>query len=118
MDRTRKPNNFILWLLILVNVPGILSYMFFASWFWIPQGQEGSFHDARDDLFWGLLAFPFLAVCTLVNFLTSRSVSINSLYYRDFRQIGLWLLIVVVWFGAVKYDLGRHFADTGITNQN
>ncbi len=117
MDRIRKSKNFVLWLLILVNLPGILSYIFFASWLWVPAGQGGPFHDLRDDLLWGLLAFPFLAICTLVNFIMSRSVLIHLFLYRDFRQISLWLLIVVAWFGAVRYDLGRHFDSGGMANE-
>jgi hypothetical protein len=117
MDRFRKSKNFIFWLLILVNVPGIVLYIFFASWLWIPPGQEGPYHDARGDLLWGLAVFPFLAVCTLVNFIASRSVLIHLFLYREFRLFSLWLFIVAVWFGAVKYDLARHFADDHFIKQ-
>ena len=51
--------------------------------------------------------FPFLAVCTLINLIMSRSVLIHLLLYRDYRLFSLWLFIVVIWFGTVKYDLRR-----------
>jgi hypothetical protein len=117
MDRFRKSNKFILWLLILVNAPGLVAYIFFASWLWIAPGQEGPYHDARSDLLWGLLVFPFLAICTLVNLITSRSVLVHFFLYRDYRLFLLWLVIAVIWVGAVKYDLGRHFADDRLLRQ-
>ena len=117
MDRFRKSKNFIVWLLVLVNVPGIVLYILFGSWLWIPLGQEGPYHDARGDLLWGLAVFPFLATCTLINLIMSRSILIYLFLYRDFRLFSLWLTIVIIWFGAVKYDLGRHFADSSMTNQ-
>ena len=61
--------------------------------------------------------FPFLAICTLVNFIMSRSVLIQLFLYRDYRLFSLWLFIVVIWFGTVKYDLVRHFADDHVTKQ-
>jgi hypothetical protein len=117
MCRFRKSRNFIFWLLIVVNVPGIASYIFLASWLWTPPGQEGPYHDARGELLWGVGVFPFLAICSLVNFIASRSVLIHLFLYRDYRLFSLWLFIVVIWFGAVKYDLGRHFADDHVTKQ-
>ena len=117
MDRFRKSKSFIFWLLVLVNLPGIVSYIFFASWLWIPPGQEGPYHDARGDLLWGLAVFPFFAICTLINFIMARTVLIHLFLYRDYRLFSLWLFIVVIWFGSVKYDLVRHFANSSITNQ-
>src|SRR6185312_8943347 len=77
MDRFRRSKNFIPWFLILVNAPGLIAYIFFASGLWIPPGQEGLPHDARGDLLWGLAVFPFLAVCTLINLIMSRPVLIH-----------------------------------------
>jgi hypothetical protein len=117
MDRFRRSKNFIFWLLILVNALGLIAYIFFASWLWVAPGQEGPYHDARSDLLWGLLVFPLLAVCTLVNLITSRSVLMHLFLYRDYRLFSLWLVIAIVWFGAVKCDLGRHFADDHLPRQ-
>jgi len=47
----------------------------------------------------------------------SRSVLIHLFLYRDYRLFSLWLFIVVIWFGTVKYDLGRHFADDRLPRQ-
>jgi hypothetical protein len=69
--------------LIAVNVPGIAIFLFFASWVWAPPGQEGLYYDAGDSIGWTLLAFPFLAICTLFNFIASRSVLIRLFYHRD-----------------------------------
>lgn len=69
------------------------------------------------DLLWGLAVFPFLAVCTLINLMLSRSILIHLFLYRDYRLFSLWLFIVVIWFGTVKYDLGRHFGDDPLPRQ-
>jgi len=65
-----------------------------------------------------LLAFPFVAVCTLINIVLSITVLIRLLYFRDWRPILLWLAIVVVWFSAFKYDAGRHFDGSRMSAQD
>jgi hypothetical protein len=104
--------------LIAVNVPGIAFFLFFASWVWAPPGQEGLYYDAGDSIGWTLLAFPFLAICTLINFIISRSVLIRIFYYRDWRPFLLWLVIVMAWFSVFKYDSGRHFDGSRISAQD
>jgi hypothetical protein len=104
--------------LIALNVPGIALFLFFASLVWAPPGQEGLYYDAGDSIGWTLLAFPFLAICTLINFIVSRSVLIRLFYYRDWKPFLLWLLIVVAWFSAFKYDSGRHFDGTRMSAQD
>jgi hypothetical protein len=104
--------------LIAVNVPGIALFLFFASWVWAPLGQQGLYYDAGDSIGWTLLAFPFLAICTLINLIISRSVLIRLFYYRDWRPFLLWLIIVAVWFSAFKYDSGRHFDGSRMSPQD
>jgi len=116
MDRIHNSTNLSLWLLIAVNAPGIGLFLYFASWIWAPRGQEGLYYDAGDSISRTLLAFPFLAICTLFNIIISRSVFIGLFYYREFRQFALWLTLIMIWFGAVKYDLGRHFDGSRMTN--
>ena len=41
MDRIHNSTNLSLWLLIAVNAPGIGLFLYFASWIWVPRGQEG-----------------------------------------------------------------------------
>jgi hypothetical protein len=107
---TRIPRSTSLsWALVAVNVPGIVLFLYFASWVWAPPGQEGLYYDAGDSIAWGLLAFPFLAICAIINFIMSRSVLIHLFYYLDWRPFVLLLVIAVVWFSAFKYDSGRHF---------
>ena len=104
--------------LIAVNVPGIAIFLFFASWVWAPPGQEGLYYDAGDSIGWTLLAFPFLAICTLFNFIASRSVLIRLFYHRDWMPFLLWLVIVAAWFSAFKYDGGRHFDGSRMSAQD
>jgi hypothetical protein len=118
VDRFRKSRNFTLWLLISVNVSGLALFLYFASWVWAPRGQEGSYYEAGDSISWMLLAFPFLAICTLINLVTSRSVFVHLFLYRDWRLFSLWLAIVLVWFGAFNYDSGRHFDGSRMSNQD
>jgi hypothetical protein len=118
MDRFRKSRNSIFWILLVVNVPGILLFLYFASGIWTPPGQEGLYYDAGDSVAWTLTAFPLLAVSTLINLIMSRSVLIHLFSYRDWRLFSLWLVIVIVWFGVYKYDSGRHFDGSRMSIQD
>jgi hypothetical protein len=101
-----------------MNIPGIAFFLYFASWVWAPRGQEGLYYDAGDSVSWTLLALPFLALCTLMNFILSRTVLIHLFSYRDWRLFSFWLAIVIVWFGAYKYDSGRHFDGSRMSIQD
>jgi hypothetical protein len=72
MDRLKKSRSKITWILLLVNIPGIIFFLHFASEVWAPLGQEGLCYDAGDSVGWTLTAFPLLAVCTLTSFLGVR----------------------------------------------
>jgi hypothetical protein len=117
MDRLRKSRAFALWILIVANVPGVFLFLYFASRVWAPPGQEEAYRDFAVALSWALSAFPFLAICTLINFILSRSVLIHFFYYKDWRLILTWLTIVVVWSCAYAYDYGRRFAVSQISNE-
>jgi hypothetical protein len=106
------------WMLIAANVAGVALFLYFASWVWAPLGQEGLYYDAGDSVAWGLLAFPFLAICSLINFIASRSVLIQLFYYRNWRPFLVWLVIVAVWVSAFKYDSGRHFDGSRMSAQD
>lgn len=105
------------WALVAVNVPGIALFLYFASWVWAPPGQEGLYYDAGDSIGWTLLAFPFLAICTLINFILSKSVLISFFYYKDWRPLVLLVMTIIVWFAAFKYDSGRHFDGSRMSAQ-
>jgi hypothetical protein len=109
VERAHKSSNFRLWLLISANVPGLALFLYFASRVWAPRGQEGLYYEAGDSIFWGLTAFPVLAVCTLTNLIASRSALARLFLYRDWRLFSCWLAIVVAWFCVFNYDSGRHF---------
>ncbi len=106
------------WALVGVNVPGVALFLYFASWVWAPPGQEGLYYDAGDSMVWGLLAFPFIAICTIIIVIVLRSVLIRLFYYRDWRPFLLWLVIGLVWFSAFKYDSGRHFDGSRMSVQD
>lgn len=83
MERFGKSSYLILWPLILVNVPGLGLFLYFASWDWAPRGQEGLYYEAGDSISWALLAFPFLAICTVVNFIMSPTILTRLFYYGN-----------------------------------
>jgi len=117
VDRRRKSRACTLWLLISVNIAGLALFLYFASWVWAPPGQEGLYYEAGDSIFWGLTAFPCLAICTLINLIVSRSALARLFLYRDWRLFSLWLAIILVWFGAFNYDSGRHFDGSRMSNR-
>jgi len=117
MDRIRKSRCWIFIILLAVNIPCIILFIYFASQVWAPAGQEGLYYDAWDSVAWTLTAFPLLAVSTLINFIMSRSVLIHLFSYKDWRLFLLWLAIVVVWVFVFRYDTGRHFDGSRMTNQ-
>jgi hypothetical protein len=118
MDRFRKSRGSVFWILLAVNIPGVVLFIYFASGVWAPRGQEGLYYDAGDSVAWTLMAFPLLAVSTLINFIVSRSVLIRLFYCRDWRLFSVWLVIVTVWFAAFKYDAGRHFDGSRMSAQD
>jgi hypothetical protein len=107
-----------LWLLLSVNASGLVLFLYFSSWVWAPHGQEGLYYEAGDSISWTLLAFPFLAICTLINLVTSPSVFVRLFFHRDWRLFSLWLAIVLVWFGAFSYDSGLHFDGSRMSEQD
>jgi hypothetical protein len=109
MDRFRNSHVSILWTLIGVNFPGIAFFLYFCSWNWAPPGQEGLNGGPGEGVVWMLLAFPFLAVCTLINFVFSRSILIHLFLYKNWRIFVLWIAIVAIWFAAFKYDAARQY---------
>jgi hypothetical protein len=106
------------WALVVVNVPAIGLFLYFASWIWAPRGQEGLYYDAGDSVAWGLTAFPILLVSTLTNIVMSRSIFVQLFYYKNWRPFLLWLVIVVVWVAAFKYDSGRHFDGSRMSTED
>ena len=48
MDRLRKSSISVYWILLVVNIPGIALFLYFASGVWAPRGQEGLYYDAGD----------------------------------------------------------------------
>lgn len=105
------------WTLVLLNLPGIALFIYFASWVWAPGGQEGLYYDAGDSIAWGLLALPFLLVCNLVNLILFRTVFTRALLYHDWRPLLLWVAIIAVWASVFRYDSGRHFDGSRMTGQ-
>jgi hypothetical protein len=118
MDRFRKSRPFVLWILLVANVPGVFLFVFFASRVWAPPGQEEAYRDFAVALSWTLSALPFLAICTLINFMLSRSVLIHFFYYKDWRLILTWLTIIVVWSCAYAYDYDRRSAVDQISTED
>ena len=117
MDQSPKSSKLAYWILLSVNSPTIILFIYFASGVWAPPGQEGLYYSAGDSVAWTLTAFPLLVVATLTNFTMSRSVLVNLFYYKDWCLFLLWLTIVVVWFSVFRYDSGRHFDGSRMTNQ-
>lgn len=118
MRRLINSRHSVFWILLAVNIPGIVLFIYFASGVWAPRGQEGLYYDAGDSAAWALTAFPILAASTLVNLVMSRSVSIHLFYYRDWRLFSLWLVIIIVWISAYKYDSSRHFDGSRMSAQD
>ena len=118
VDRFRKSRACTLWLLISVNIAGLALFLYFGSWVWAPPGQEGLYYQAGDSIFWGLTAFPCLAICTLINLIVSRSALVRLFLYRDWRLFSLLLAIIFIWIGAFTYDSGRHFDGRRMSSQD
>jgi hypothetical protein len=118
MDRFRNSNRLIEWLLAVVNVTGIALFLVSASLIWAPPEEKGLYGGPGDPIIWTFFAFPFLAICTLFNFVMSRGVLIQLFYYRDWRPFLLWLMIIAIWFGAIRYDASRHYDGSWVSQDN
>jgi len=118
MDRHLKSSKITKWLLIFVNIPGIALFLYFASKIWAPAADKGLYGGPGDPIIWTFLAFPFLAICTLVNFIASRGVLIRFFYHRDWRLFALYIVIIAAWIGAVKYDFSRPYDGSRLSQEN
>lgn len=110
MDRFVKSLKYTKWKLIIVNLLGFPLFIYAGSQLWAPIGEEGldSF-DGVSSLLWGLTVFPPLAFCTLINIILVREILVGAFYYREWALFVLWIVVVTIWGGAVKYDLTRHY---------
>lgn len=105
---------------VLPNILGIATYLYFSSLTWVPPNEPAG--GPGDPIVWMLTAFPVLAACAVLDL-----IWIIRIFVRRGKRWGpaaIWLLVVVAWFSANRYDAYRshpnnsaeHAQGTGVDN--
>ena len=96
-----SPNSLGLW--VLPNVLGIIAYLYFSSWTWVPQGEPAG--GPGDPIIWTLSAFPVMAACFILNVIWI--VRILASRGKGRRAALVWLLVIIAWYSVHRYDAYR-----------
>jgi hypothetical protein len=92
-----------MWLWVLPNILGIVTYFYFSSWTWIPPGEPVG--GPGDPIIWMLTAFPVLAACSFINLIWLICILVGD--RKNWKLTSAWLLIVMAWYAAYRYDVYR-----------
>lgn len=93
---------------VLPNILGIIAFLYFSSWGWVlPQAPAGG---PGDPIIWMLTAFPAMAAC----FTLDVAWLIRIIVKRDMRwkHAVVWLLCVVAWCSAYRYNFNYNYGDS------
>jgi len=101
---------------IAVNIVGIVLYLYFASRIWAPPGESGLEGGPGDPFIWVISAFPFLAVCFIVNIIWLALMLFKLRKSSAWIGLLLWIFLMAAWLGANRYDVYRQYTGSPVQN--
>jgi hypothetical protein len=87
--------------LVVRNLLTIPLFLYFSSKFWAPLIEGGPGDSPADALFWGGLAFPWLAAGAIINISLLPKVVIGIFDRKDFQFIFIWCVCVLIFFSVL-----------------
>ncbi len=107
MSASHISRNGVLVFLILANLLAIPLFLYFSSWIWAPQGQEGLWGGPGDAIIWTSLAFPWLIFGAFCNVVVIPRIATEVYYRKDFQILCIWSVCTLLLSSAYVYD-GSH----------
>ncbi len=83
---------------LLANAVGLSGYLFYFSKLWadMPDGKLYA-DDGATAISWFLTAFPFMAVCAVVNLIALIGAIRNVFLDKGWALMAVWLIVVGAW---------------------
>ena len=100
-----------------LNVLGFGLFTLFASLLWAPHGDEGLLGGPGDPIIRGILVFPVLLVCGLMNVFWLRAIALRHRSNGLLGPLILWCVIGGAWAGLLRYDASRQYNGSAIYPQ-
>ena len=100
-----QTNYFTYGLIIVINSTCVLFYLYFSSLTWLPAQIEWGFGEG---LSWTLTALPWLAVCSVINFILFRTVCARFFLYRRWQPLLTLGIFIALWIAAIALDFSHH----------
>jgi len=99
---------------IIINIFGIIFYLFFASRIWPPAGQESLLGGPGDPIIWMMSAFPVMAFFSLVNIFWLAWIIFNIKKSPFWKLLLIWILMAAAWIGANRYDFHHQYNGSSV----
>jgi hypothetical protein len=99
-ESTLSQRMVLIW--VLPNALGIAAYLYLSSWTWVSSNEPGG---PGDPIVWMFTSFPILAACTILNVIWIIRIFVGR--GKRWRLASIWLLVVIAWFSANRYDAYR-----------
>jgi hypothetical protein len=94
---------------VLPNILGIIAFLYLSSWSWLEPGAPAG--GPGDPIVWMLTAFPILAACSILNVIWIIRIVVKR--DRHWKSAVVWLLFVLAWYSAYRYDVYRFVPNNG-----
>jgi hypothetical protein len=94
---------------VTANIIGISIYLYLASWFWAPPGENGLPGGPGDPLIWTGIVFPVLLIFLIFNFV-SLIYAISIIRRKKYwMPLLIWIVVSLAWYGAHSFDISRSY---------
>jgi uncharacterized membrane protein YhaH (DUF805 family) len=91
-----------LW--VLLNLAGVVAYLWLASTLWVQPGEEGEPGGPGDAFYWLFVLVPILGGSLAVNMI-ALAVIVRRLANRGNKSgLFVWLAVAFLWLAVVAYD--------------
>ena len=96
-------------LLVWINTLGIIAFVYLASREWPPPDQRGLPGAAGDAIVWTITVFPVIAIAFILNIAWLMLVFTHRKKGKMKLQMVVWLVAILSWYGALRYDTYRSY---------
>ncbi len=105
-----------LW--IVLNLAGMLIYLWLASDLWTVPGEEGLPGGPGDAFYWVLMLAPILLIFLTVNLLALYAIIRKTRRTGRLSSLGVWVIVAGLWMITNGYDNHRSFRIICPANQD
>lgn len=89
---------------IVINLVGMIVYLYFSSWGWPVSGEQGFIGGAGDPIVWALSVFPVLVICLLVNIGWLIRLSLEIYRHGGWASVPIFLIVATLWAASIEID--------------